>query len=628
MVRLTSTGTTAARPDEEKLGAELHVDQRALLRGRLLEYLRSSHIAPALTCLAVAFVIALAPILYGYMRTGTWIYISLYDSDGLYYLSIAAQTYYGHSFLISDPAVSGGVTPYAWSQFVPPVLVLRALGLNIFSFTLLWDFCAAIGISLSLYILYWHFLRRRWLAAAAAIFSLAYYGLCSTHPLLDHSRLLGAILGHRIGLLGSETLGHLPPALLSGALWLRSLQHWATIPQMQWRTPDPALDLPLLFFLAVVVSLARERRSARTVAASGAVFGALFYVYFYAWTLAGAALCIAFPLDRAARRVYLNIFIIGLVVGLPALVHDFYVSRLASAEALSRFWFLPGAPARGMISMSDGSILVLCVLGYWIWRNQRYDLIYLWSLAVAGVLLTRQSLVTGIFIHDFHWQWLWPPFRTILLVIVLTPFWRSFLRRRAILCAASVAMLVYIGFAPKIFWTISDPQLRDAYIKYQAQRMQTRNDLLAPGSMIAGEETFCELAAVAEDQRALASEFLASSLAVDDASWVAREALSAVLRGSSRARFADLAPALTQFLWSTQQRRDAETSELLRSFDEFSRDPTAAADSWKVRYVAIPTAEPPPAYLRSGWNILEAGPYWQIWQRNVASDGTTQKAFF
>jgi hypothetical protein len=617
MVRLTSSGTAADRQDIETPGTESHAHRGGLLRGRLaprlFDYLRSSHVAPALTCLAAAFVLALKPVQPWHMKTGSWVYIP--TSDALYYLMIAAQPYYSHSLFISDPAVPQGVTFYTWSLFVPPVLALRALGLKIFWFTLIWGLCAAIGMGLSSYILYWHFLRHRWIAATCAIFSLAYYGLCSIRPLLDQCRLFGSVLLHRINLLGPGTLGSLTPALLSVVHWLYSLGYWSA-PRMQWHAPDPALELPLLFLHVVLVSVARERRSNRALAVSGLSFGVLFYVYFYAWTLAAAALCISFLLDRPARRVYVNTFVIGFVAGLPQLVRDVWVRHLASADALNRFLFYTGLPAHASISVPYGSILVLCGLGYWIWRERKYDLIYLWSLALGGVVLGRQGLVTGDFLHEYHWDWLWPPFRTILVIIVLAPLWRLVLQRRALAWATVLMVVAYAGLGPQVAGASFDPDLADAYVKYRAQRMEAPATPLARDSVIAGDVRFCELAAVAEDQRSLVFDFLASSMAVDDASWVAREALNGVLEGSSRAAFAHQARAMTDELWGAQPRRDAEDTALLRSFDEFSRDPTAAADSRNVRYVAIPEASPPPAYLRSGWSVFQAGPYWQVWERN------------
>ena len=53
----------------------------------------------------------------------------------------------------------------------------------------------------------------------------------------------------------------------------------------------------------------------------------------------------------------------------------------------------------------------------------------------------------------------------------------------------------------------------------------------------------------------------------------------------------------------------------MRQFDEVARDPDKALRTLDVRYVALPVGQQPPPYVASRFDLLQPGPYWQIWQR-------------
>ena len=53
-----------------------------------------------------------------------------------------------------------------------------------------------------------------------------------------------------------------------------------------------------------------------------------------------------------------------------------------------------------------------------IWKSRRFDLLYVWSLVAGGILLSRSRVVSGIFFHEYHYDWLWTPIRLVLVLIV------------------------------------------------------------------------------------------------------------------------------------------------------------------------------------------------------------------
>jgi hypothetical protein len=62
-------------------------------------------------------------------------------------------------------------------------------------------------------------------------------------------------------------------------------------------------------------------------------------------------------------------------------------------------------------------------------------------------------------------------------------------------------------------------------------------DALVAGATVAGDDGFCELAAVAEEQWVLSGEAVPRSLVVDNDQWESRAALNAYLAGMDRAEF-------------------------------------------------------------------------------------------
>lgn len=555
-----------------------------------------SRLVAPFVCLAAGLALVFTPALIWRLKTGTWVYIN--QRETLLYLQFAARAYYNHPWYLSDSMVRGGATFYPWLQFIPPVLIMKALGLRIFSFTLIWNFWAAIAMSIALYFLLRRFIPRPWIAAGSTVFLLSDYGFCASHPVITQLRIAESALLHPRG------FAHMP---------------WNFM--LQWRIPDPALDLPFLFLQVITVGRARERPTRLNIGLSALSFGLLFYVFFYAWTLAGAALCLAFLLDRAGRKVYVITLSLGAILGLPQVAHSFYVKHLMSADALRRFGLFAPTPRLALMTVPYLSILLVILAGLWIWKSGRFDLIYLWSLLAGGILLSRTQVVTGIFLHGYHWDWLWAPFRMILVLVIGFAIVERVLESRPIVTAACgifAALFFLSGIYLVTICVARTPAgitLVSNYHRYRAQRLRPNSVPLAPGSTIAGSENFCMLAAVAERQWPLSGFTIPRSLMIDDDEWEARTALNSYLLGVKKAQFEQQTKLLSEWFWESQKLERATRAAFMRVYGEVARDPDRFIARFGVRYVVLPENGRRPAYLDTGWTLLQPGPYWQIWER-------------
>jgi hypothetical protein len=550
-------------------------------------------VIPILTCIAAGLALAFTPVVVWRMTTGSW--VSLQQPETLYYLQIAAQAYYNHLWYISDPAVADGVSFYPWIQFVPFVVLVRSLGLSISSVPLFWSFCAGAGMGAGLYLVFWRALRRAWLAAGLTIVCLSDFGFCGPYVIFSQLKsLASALLIHRHRILLSN-------------------------PLVQWRVPDPSLDLPWLFLQFVAVSIARERPQRLNLWISGVIFGLSFYVFFFLWTMVAAGLLIAMLLDRAGRKVYRWTLLIGVAIGWPELALSMHLRALATAEGAARLGVFVHTSRIAHLDFPVWSVAIAILIGLWIRRTGRFDLIFPLSLLIAGILLGESRLITGTFFHEDHYAWLWWPIRLILLSIVSAAFAERYIPRRPLYVMAFsafailyLASAIYLSMIDVTRTSFSNRQRQD-FVRYRTQRMAPGAARLAPRSVIAGAENFGALAVVGEDQRMLAGWSLPLSVAVNDATWESRVALNAFLTGVQHSEFARMTSEDVLEYWFLPIQPQLKAGFKLK-FDEATRDPDKFIRAFGVRYVALPSDQPPPAYVASRFRLLQPGPYWQIWQ--------------
>ena len=135
-------------------------------------------------------------------------------------------------------------------------------------------------------------------------------------------------------------------------------------------------------------------------------------------------------------------------------------------------------------------------MGVWILAGKKSELLYLLELAGAGILLGRSSIVSGWYMHDYHWEWFWGPVRLIVVLILLTdltqktialpecPAWvfAAFL----MLYVASGIYLLEIG----VTRTSEGVAQLENYRRFAVQMLGPGAIRLVPGSVVAGDEEF------------------------------------------------------------------------------------------------------------------------------------------
>jgi len=560
--------------------------------------MRAARGAPLLLCIAAGITLAFTPVIIWRFQTGEW--VCLNDWFAPFYLRFAAQAYYNHSAYLTDVVVPGGVTFYPWLIFIPAVWLAGSITASPFAVYLIWIAVSTLTLSTGLYVVFRYFLDRPWAAAACTIFCLSEYGFAAAHPLAAQLKILASALWfHPTGLVNIK---------------------WGLL--LQWRVPDPALAFPFVCFQIVALGLAREKPTNRNLCLSGFAFGLLFYVFLYSWTLVLAGLVIAFFLDRSRRKVYLATICIGAAIGAPQVIYNTHLAHQASTEAMTRFGLITRAPRLYQETSPALSLAAVVVLGVWIWRTRRFELIYLWSLIAGGILLSRSRVLTGIYFHEYHYDWQWTPLRLVLVLIaavsIVNARWRPH-RAWASLCWIAV-MLYFVGGVYVSAICVTRTWFGVAYVRnylhYRAQRSTGPIRPMTPGATIAGDDGFCEIAAVAENLRVLGGEAVPRSMMVDDAHWEARIALNAFLIGTDRTAFErEARNDAANWLWEDARRRANAIAAFMRTYDEIAHNPDRYIEEFGVRYVAVAADVPQIDYLRSGWTTLQEGPYWHIWER-------------
>ncbi|HVA39251.1 MAG TPA: hypothetical protein VNF49_01190, partial [Candidatus Binataceae bacterium] len=259
----------------------------------------------------------------------------------------------------------------------------------------------------------------------------------------------------------------------------------------------------------------------------------------------------------------------------------------------------------------------------WIWKSKRFDLVYPWSLVAGGILLSRSRVVSGVFFHEYHYDWLWTPIRLVLVLIVAVSIASGRFRWRPL--AASIcwsAVMLYLAggvylAAICVTRTWSGVEEVRNYTRYRSQRLAAVGvKPLVAGATVAGDVWFCELAAVAEGQWVLSGEAVPRSMAVDNDQWESRAALNAYLVGTDRVEFEKAARiAAGLWFWESPEREAEAIAAFMRKYDEVVQAPDRFIARFGVRYVALAADRAQMAYLREGWTMLQRGPYWQIWER-------------
>jgi hypothetical protein len=566
------------------------------------------HLLPASVCVAALLALGMTPYfvcwLSGYGFVAPW-----QPFDMTYYLQLAAQPYYSHALYLSDPVSQGGATFYPWLQYIPFVCLTRWLGLSIFWIQILWTIAAEAGTALTLYVFLWLVFRNRWLAAGITICAWADIDLglkwLAYRPLFVH----------QVYLVASDLIAH----FRGQPLLARPMFPW------QWRLTNPALDLPFIFLQLVATSVAREHPSRRNLALSGFAFAVTFYVYFYLWTMIAAGLCLAILVDRPGLRIYAWTLALGIALGWPQIAHDYLVKISFSVEGLKYFgliasmpWNIGSKPPYFRLYLIIAELVILGVL---VTRRKVTALILIWCMSCAGVCLSVVAVLIRIYmnlyVHEYHWAWLTVPvlhIMTVAVVLDLIMLWKPRWPVPGWVCAVLVSAYLVSGiyFVGSIHFIASQEYSRaiTTYSEYNRQRFAPGVTPLRPDSVIAGDEYFVDFSAIAERQIPLRGMYLGNNMILGDEERRARYVLDKYLSGFDRDSFAVLLNEEGPMILPPGQ-----LPGYSHAFDEVSRDPERSIDDLKVRYLALPAGQRAPTFLSRRWNLIQPGPYWQIWER-------------
>ena len=398
----------------------------------------------------------------------------------------------------------------------------------------------------------------------------------------------------------------------------------------QWRIITPGVSFAFLLFHLWLVARARARPTWLRIVGAGIGFGLLVHTYFYYWTAAGLALVLALVLDAGRRKVYFHTGWIGGLVGLPAIVANILIKRSYPSDWLERCDVFVAIGRLEHLLRPRVALSLLVLTGLWLAWLRRKDLIHLWTLAAAGLILTHHQVLTALEIQNMHWLWyVAGPALSLLLVLLVSgaalryaPWPRLVALPLVAFCGLHLAIGFYLRATEATQNHLCVAILND-YQQYRAQRLGPGTVRLAPNAVLAGDQKFVDLAAVLENQRPLLHYSVMFSPSTTNAEWYLRIALNAYLRGLDRSAFkAEQEKALDTAVWGPWARDPAERAkslaDRLAAYDRVAADPSSAIDRFGVRYLALPAGQSATAPLSKGWIRLERGSGWEIWERRSA----------
>jgi hypothetical protein len=130
------------------------------------------------------------------------------------------------------------------------------------------------------------------------------------------------------------------------------------------------------------------------------------------------------------------------LIGLPRVVFDMLLKRSTSPDWLVCSGKFITMPAWSHYPIPVVGVVIAFVGAFWVFTRRR-DLIHLWATGVAGLLLYNSQFVSRIMIENYHWMYVWGPFLSLLMVLlVASPLeegWRW--AGLALRCLAAIVVL-------------------------------------------------------------------------------------------------------------------------------------------------------------------------------------------
>jgi hypothetical protein len=558
----------------------------------------------ALVSVTAGVSIAALPHILAWAKTGSPDFISTVDEK--YYLAVASQAYSNHVGKLSDPVFAGAaVNVYRLLPFLPGVWAAKVLELGPLGINLMWRILAGTLTGLAWYVLVRQRVARPWVAASLAAILLSDPGLCQGVPFVRHaSRLL-------------QFAAAAPDTLFSGGHWMH----------LEWRVVSPATTMAYLIVLLWAVQRARAVPTRGRIAFAGLTYGLLFYVFFYYWTAVGLALLLALLLDTGRRGIYFHTGWIGGLLGLPAVYSDFLLKqRIAPDWFLRCDRFLPIGRFTELELPKE--ILLVMVLGL-VWSLfRRRDLLFVWSLGTAGLLLANQQLVTGLQIENYHWAYVWGPAFSCWLLLAIAEAFGDYCKwsrtaRVTLVVAGFTAFGIGMGIRAVEATRSVDPVHNASMLAaYHAEFSCARPPEFLATGVAAGDSDFLDLAAILDNLRPLSNWFTYLSPSLSDAELDERVALNDLLQGIERAGFESRQRAFFESFPMGLCKRDParvpiRVAARVAAYDRLRADLPAALERFAIRYVALRTGNRPD-YLTRDWTPLILGPTWDVWERTAA----------
>jgi hypothetical protein len=558
---------------------------------------------PLTVCLLTGLTMEMMPSLIQWFRLGDMIWIA--NGDELFYLAVGSQAYHNHPAFLSDPTqVSGGVSLFRQLPLLPGIWMAWLFGWGPLGIEAFWHVIAGLSIGAMWYLLIRQFVSSPWIATAMAVVLMVDIGLITSGLFFRQAQMFAAFLSGKPDLIKADFM------------------------HPQWRFPTPALTMAYLLLNICLVTRARQNPTRWSLLFSGISYGLLFHVYPYFWTAATAALALAFLVDQGHRRVYVWTGLIGLLIGSIRIYYDLMLKRETAPDWLVRAnKFVPISRLTELRLPILGSLLLIFGF-FWIWK-QRRELIYLWSMGCAGVVLFKHHVVTGLNVENFHWVYVWAPCCSLLLLLVIVSLLPRLgnKARLAISCFMVLCLAdLFVGLTLRAVESVRSWAGLDQvenYHSYRVQRISSGTPSLVPNSTAAGELQFVNYACVLENQRPLDNYWVTLSPSVTDVELDQRVALNAHLLGQDRATL----EAKQRDLFRVQKgsggpsHRDASYGERrvahrLAAFDQVATDPEIMLNRYGVRYLGLRVGHAPPGYLtKQNWTRIQEGPFWQVWER-------------
>ncbi len=554
----------------------------------------------ALTIIAIiGIALAEMPHILWFLKTGSPLVLT--DKDDLLYLGYATNSYFNHPLYLSDPVLKeGGPTIYPWIQFIPEVILAKLLGIDVGYINIIWRFWAGLSISIAWFALAKLYLKNTWLALATTLILMLDTGTVNGELFYKHFKDIGTVVANKP--------------------W-NSFPEYPYFPLTQWRIITPGISLSFLLLQIWSLRLALIKPNITRILLAGASYGLLFYVYFYYWTTVTLAILIAMLMDFKNRKIYLEVGLIGLVLGLPSIINNALIKAKTNHDWLPRTDnFLPISHLSELM-ISKGALLLLFVTFFYV-ILKRKDLTYLWTLVFSGLLLVNNQIFTGLQIQNFHWKYVYGLILSFLILLILINLLSSLYLSKKIVAFCLIALSSFY-FATG-FWLLTKASQGSDFVNYNHEyhdylKQKSNRVSLKPRSVIAGDDKFTNLAIITDNQIPLFGYYINLSPSVDNDEYSQRQALNFYLLGLDSSVFL---PAQEQTLrggWGpwvrNPQIRKERLETLHKYYDDVVANPNKYLAKFQVKYVALPIKDTQPEYLKKGWKLLQKGPSWLIWER-------------